>query len=115
MFFLSLNFAWILAETPTAKDLLAENETIITPYYMSQLLKYGINLGQSQDTDASPEALLKEAEVRVGACLCYSLLTTLFTAPRRRTQINPKHATVNLVFVLSAAIFPRRYSLVHSF
>ncbi|KAJ7044077.1 kinase-like domain-containing protein [Mycena alexandri] len=49
-------------ETPTAKDLLAENETIITPYYMSQLLKYGINLGQSQDTDASPEALLKEAE-----------------------------------------------------
>ncbi|KAJ7670256.1 kinase-like domain-containing protein [Mycena rosella] len=49
-------------ETPTAKDLLADNETIITPYYMSQLLQYGIGLGQGQNADLSPEALLKEAE-----------------------------------------------------
>ncbi|KAJ6584927.1 kinase-like domain-containing protein [Mycena capillaripes] len=50
------------AEPPTAKDLLAEKETIITPYYMAQLLQYGIGLGRAQTTDSSPEELLKEAE-----------------------------------------------------
>ncbi|KAJ7134580.1 kinase-like domain-containing protein [Mycena epipterygia] len=49
-------------ETPTAKDLLTDKETIITPYYMAQLLQYGIGLGQAQNTDSSPDALLKEAE-----------------------------------------------------
>ncbi|KAF8208902.1 kinase-like domain-containing protein [Mycena galopus ATCC 62051] len=49
-------------EPPTAKDLLSEKETIITPYYMAQLLQYGIGLGRDQSTDCSPEALLKEAE-----------------------------------------------------
>ncbi|KAJ7645401.1 other/TTK protein kinase [Mycena polygramma] len=50
------------SEPPTAKDLLTEKETIITPYYMAQLLNYGIRLGQAKDTDSSPDALLKEAE-----------------------------------------------------
>ncbi|KAF7324287.1 Serine/threonine-protein kinase mph1 [Mycena sanguinolenta] len=49
-------------EPPTAKDLLSETETIITPYYMAQLLQYGMGLGKAQDTDLSPEALMKEAE-----------------------------------------------------
>ncbi|KAG6918317.1 hypothetical protein DXG01_015175 [Tephrocybe rancida] len=37
-------------------------ETVINPYYMRQLLEYGIKLGQTQNADMSPENLLKEAE-----------------------------------------------------
>ncbi|KAG6844604.1 hypothetical protein H0H87_005538 [Tephrocybe sp. NHM501043] len=40
-----------------------EEETVINPYYMRQLLEYGIKLGQSQNADMSPENLLREAEV----------------------------------------------------
>ena len=48
-----------------AKDLLATNETIIDPYYMKQLLVYGIKLGKDGAFDkAEPGALEKEAEVR---------------------------------------------------
>lgn len=39
------------------------DETVINPYYMRQLLEYGIKLGQAQNTDMSPERLLREAEV----------------------------------------------------
>ncbi|KAG5341627.1 hypothetical protein C0989_008606 [Termitomyces sp. Mn162] len=38
------------------------DETVINPYYMRQLLEYGIKLGQAQNTDMSPERLLREAE-----------------------------------------------------
>lgn len=64
-----INFS-IIAENPTAKDLLTDKETIITPYYMAQLLQYGIGLGQAQNTDSSPDALLKEAEVRLNLNKC---------------------------------------------
>lgn len=43
---------------------------------MAQLLKYGIGLGQSQDTDSSPENLLKEAEVRILPTRSLSSLTS---------------------------------------
>jgi len=47
---------------PTQKPKLAEDETIINPYYMRQLLQYGIRLGQQQNSkDLSPEDLLREA------------------------------------------------------
>ncbi|KAI0004467.1 kinase-like domain-containing protein [Russula compacta] len=47
---------------PTPKPELAEDETIINPYYMRQLLQYGIRLGQQQNSaDMSPEDLLREA------------------------------------------------------
>ncbi|KAG5638162.1 hypothetical protein H0H81_001458 [Sphagnurus paluster] len=49
-------------EAPPVKDLLAADETVINPYYMRQLLQYGIKLGQAQNTDMSSEALLREAE-----------------------------------------------------
>jgi len=43
---------------------LARDETIINPYYMKQLLEYGIKLGrQAQSGDIDPEYLAKEAEV----------------------------------------------------
>ena len=51
------------AEPPAVKDLLAPDETVINPYYMRQLLQYGIKLGEAQSSDMSPEALLREAEV----------------------------------------------------
>lgn len=51
---------------PAKKPKLAEDETIINPYYMRQLLQYGIRLGQQQhSTDLSPEDLLREATVRL--------------------------------------------------
>lgn len=51
---------------PTPKPELAEDETIINPYYMRQLLQYGIRLGQQQNSaDMSPEDLLREATVRL--------------------------------------------------
>jgi hypothetical protein len=54
---------------------------------MAQLLQYGIGLGQAQNTDQSPDALLKEAEVRLVARILCFFLTTNSTppAPRRRT------------------------------
>lgn len=51
-------------EPPAAKPQLAQDETIINPYYMRQLLSYGIKLGQQQqNVDMDPDELLKEAEV----------------------------------------------------
>jgi hypothetical protein len=51
---------------PAKKPELAEDETIINPYYMRQLLQYGIRLGQQQNSgDLSPEDLLREATVRL--------------------------------------------------
>jgi len=50
-------------EPPAAKPQLAHDETIINPYYMRQLLAYGIKLGQQQqNVDMDPDELLKEAE-----------------------------------------------------
>jgi serine/threonine-protein kinase TTK/MPS1 len=59
---------------PTKKPELAEDETIINPYYMRQLLQYGIRLGQQQNSaDLSPEDLLREATVRLHLLICQSL------------------------------------------
>lgn len=53
------------AEPPSVKQLLAHDETIINPYYMRQLLEYGIKLGkESKGTELNSEALVREAEVR---------------------------------------------------
>jgi serine/threonine-protein kinase TTK/MPS1 len=56
-------FSFLAAEPPAVKDLLAPDETVINPYYMRQLLQYGIKLGEAQSADMSPEAMLREAEV----------------------------------------------------
>jgi hypothetical protein len=45
------------------KDLLEPDESIINPFYMRQLLEYGIKLGLSQNGEIDPESLLREAEV----------------------------------------------------
>lgn len=63
---------------PAQKPELAEDETIINPYYMRQLLQYGIRLGQQQNSaDMSPEDLLREATVR----LCYPSSLTICCPP----------------------------------
>lgn len=55
---------FLTAAAPQAKTLLASDETIINPYYMKQLLEYGIKLGQqAQASDIDPAHLVKEAEV----------------------------------------------------
>jgi hypothetical protein len=54
------------APEPPRQPELAEDETIINPYYMRQLLQYGIRLGQQQNSaDMNPEDLLREATVRL--------------------------------------------------
>lgn len=50
------------APRPPVKDLLEPDESVINPFYMRQLLEYGIRLGRSQ-SDMDPESLLREAEV----------------------------------------------------
>jgi serine/threonine-protein kinase TTK/MPS1 len=67
---------------PPRKPELAEDETIINPYYMRQLLQYGIRLGQQQNSaDMSPEDLLREATVRllilISLCLCEILIRVI--------------------------------------
>lgn len=52
-----------VAPPPPAKDLLEPDESIINPFYMRQLLEYGIKLGSSQTADMDPDSLLREAEV----------------------------------------------------
>ncbi|KAF8631786.1 hypothetical protein AX17_005001 [Amanita inopinata Kibby_2008] len=50
-------------EPPSMRQMLASDETIINPYYMRQLLEYGIKLGkESKGAGMSSEALLREAE-----------------------------------------------------
>jgi hypothetical protein len=52
------------AQAP-AKDFLKDDETIINPYYMRQLLEYGVKLAKTIDPGDpnSSEKLLYEAEV----------------------------------------------------
>ncbi|KAI0035205.1 kinase-like domain-containing protein [Vararia minispora EC-137] len=45
---------------PTAKDLLKEDETIINPYFMRQLLEYGISLGATHPEGLPMERLVEE-------------------------------------------------------
>ncbi|KAF8158393.1 hypothetical protein B0H34DRAFT_454137 [Crassisporium funariophilum] len=47
---------------PPVKDLLGPEDVIINPYYMRQLLQYGIKLGETQNGAMDDEALLREAE-----------------------------------------------------
>jgi hypothetical protein len=55
---------FFVAEVPPAKPQLAQDETVINPYYMKQLLEYGIKLGQqAQSGEIDQEYLVKEAEV----------------------------------------------------
>lgn len=54
-----------LADASPVKPSLGADETIINPYYMRQLLQYGIKLGESQSTAMDAESLLREAEVYI--------------------------------------------------
>ncbi|KAK0201730.1 other/TTK protein kinase [Desarmillaria ectypa] len=50
--------------TPTIVDLLGEDETVITPFYMKQLLEYGIRLGKGlgEGKEATKELLEEDAQ-----------------------------------------------------
>lgn len=49
-------------EKPTLASLLKPDQTIITPYYMRQLLMYGMSLGGANTDTVDEEALLVEAK-----------------------------------------------------
>ncbi|KAJ3505458.1 hypothetical protein NLJ89_g7406 [Agrocybe chaxingu] len=56
-----LNDRWLASqEPPPTQPALKENEAVITPYYMHQLLEYGVRLASEGSID--PESLLKDAE-----------------------------------------------------
>jgi hypothetical protein len=64
-----------LATSQPAKNQLKENEAIINPYYMQQLLEYGIRLSGENGLDA--QSLLKDAEVtkmRLNQAVLYLIL-----------------------------------------
>ncbi|KAJ6619433.1 kinase-like domain-containing protein [Mycena sp. CBHHK59/15] len=50
--------------TPEPEEPLKEDETVINPYFMRQLLEYGMNLGKNQSGPVDEDHLLKEATVR---------------------------------------------------
>jgi hypothetical protein len=70
-------FVFDIAPPRPVKDLLEPDESIINPFYMRQLLEYGIKLGLSQSGDIDPESLLREAEVYTFSHL--SLVIVVFT------------------------------------
>ncbi|KAJ4491323.1 kinase-like domain-containing protein [Lentinula edodes] len=49
--------------TPTIKDLLKPDEAVINPFYMGQLLRYGIQLGLAGQSLEDPQDMAKAAEV----------------------------------------------------
>ena len=67
------------------KDLLEPDESIINPFYMRQLLEYGIKLGLSQNGEIDPDSLLREAEVYTFSRLLVIVVFTFFIAPCSRT------------------------------
>jgi hypothetical protein len=77
------------AEPPSVKQLLAHDETIINPYYMRQLLEYGIKLGkESKGTELNSEALVREAEVRTIFLISWHVhKRIIFSAFGRGTKI----------------------------
>ncbi|GAW05757.1 other TTK protein kinase [Lentinula edodes] len=48
--------------TPTIKDLLKPDEAVINPFYMGQLLRYGIQLGLAGQSLEDPQDMAKAAE-----------------------------------------------------
>jgi serine/threonine-protein kinase TTK/MPS1 len=57
------------SSTPEIKDLLKEDETVINPYYMRQLLEYGISLGAN-----NPKMSEEQLDVESRVCRFISLL-----------------------------------------
>lgn len=79
---------WMTAGPPTVKQLLAHDETIINPYYMRQLLEYGIKLGkEGKGAELSSDALLREAGVRSVLWICELHVDDLFLAFGCGTEI----------------------------
>jgi len=71
-----------IAEVPLAKPRLAPDETIINPYYMKQLLEYGIKLGQqAQSGEIDQGYLAKEAEA--SSTYRVSRMQRLISIPQR--------------------------------
>ena len=60
---LMLHFFDDIAPPRPVKDLLEPDESIINPFYVRQLLEYGIKLGVSQNGEINPDSLLRDAEV----------------------------------------------------
>lgn len=91
------------------KDLLAPDETVISPYYMRQLLQYGIKLGEAQNTDMSPEGLLREAEVGIFMKISMDIASHIFFVPSVSSP-NSKQSNHNPLGHLE---FPCIHSLVY--
>jgi len=53
------------ASPPPVESLLKADETIINPYYMGQLLEYGMKLKADKNAQIDSDFLVKEAEVFV--------------------------------------------------
>lgn len=69
-------------------ELLGENETIINPYYMRQLLQYGMKMGEAHGGSMDSEALQKEAEVGIFSIVfVLGLITTAPIASRGRAPL----------------------------
>ena len=84
------------------KDLLEPDESIINPFYMRQLLEYGIKLGVSQNGEIDPDSLLREAEVYTFSHLSLVIVVfTFFIAPCGRTKRHQlKHQNLPLSLIL---------------
>ncbi|KAG6811634.1 hypothetical protein H0H92_006504 [Tricholoma furcatifolium] len=85
------------AKTATGETFVkvAADETVINPYYMRQLLEYGIKLGQSKNTDMSQEQLLQDAELSYAVLSpCYDLMP--------RPHASSKYLKLHILFYVSS-------------
>jgi len=87
-----------LANSQPAKNLLKENEAIINPYYMQQLLEYSIKLAGEGGLDA--QSLLKDAEVLSSSFnkLSFCLILFVSVSCKNSRQFNTKNLSVLMEF-----------------
>ena len=111
--------AFDTAPPPPVKDLLEPDETVINPFYMRQLLEYGIKLGVSQGGDMDPESLLREAEVCHFLLSLVAIVFTVFIAPcsrAKRHQLNHVYVTETLFpLIIHRSFFPWHSQIASSY
>jgi len=99
------------------KDYLGEDETIINPFYMKQLLLYGIKLGQALRGNITDDQLLQESQVRSSSYHTFSIHAETLTARVASDRGTQAHLAgcVSLISAATHRVYffdPKSFSLI---